>query len=91
MYTFITTFVGHKNPKPENFDNLSVEEKIALTDKGSEYEMFSTYRNGKWSEQACINAAKRMGFIGEVTCSYQCIDTSGMGRGGTDKEFTVTI
>lgn len=71
----ITIVTGHKTQKPENWEQMSVNERF-----NSDRSVESFYRKGFWKKQTIVNLAKKMGFVGDIHVTHTNMDYSGKGR-----------
>lgn len=86
MSNKITVVVGHKTACPENWEAMSINERMA-----SGWEADSFHRPGFWKKETIAALARKQGFIGEIKVNYTRMDYSGKGRTYNEREEIIAL
>lgn len=82
----ITIVTGHKTKKPENWEQMSINERF-----NSNWNVDSFHRPGFWKKESIVKLSKKMGFIGEIDVIHKNMDYSGKGRTYTRQKQTYQL
>lgn len=86
MTNKLTVVVGHRAPRPAGWENMSASERSA-----SKWEPESFKRPGFWQDEAAKRAARRFGFVGEITVTHTRMDYSGKGRACDERRGVLSL
>lgn len=85
-YLKMTTIQGHKAGYVEPTAPPLTDERYKQVEANRPHTITSV-RNGHWSPEMAVAAARRMGAVGAVTITHSTGDMSGKGRGGYDAKY----